>query len=69
MAEGGMLGILIVLLIMSPVQMAIPLFTGIVIAGLSGTSRLLLGAHTQFEIWTGYVLGILVMLVAYWYLL
>lgn len=68
MAAGGMLGMLIVLTIMSPVQMTIPLFLGILIAGISGTARLLLGAHTQFEIWTGYILGILTMLAAYWYI-
>lgn len=67
MAAGGMLGVLIVLLIMSPVSMTIPLFLGIIIAGISGTSRLLLGAHTQFEIWTGYIFGVLSMLAAYWY--
>lgn len=67
MAAGGMLGMLIVLLMLSPVSMTIPLFVGILIAGLSGTARLLLGAHTQFEVWTGYALGILVMLGAYWY--
>lgn len=68
MAAGGMVGMLIVLLLMSPVQMTIPLFIGIVIAGISGTARLLLGAHTQFEIWTGYILGTLTMLAAYWYI-
>lgn len=68
MAAGGMLGVLIVLLMISPVRMTIPLFLGIAIAGISGTARLLLGAHTQFEIWAGYVLGILAMLAAYWYL-
>lgn len=67
-AAGGMLGVLIVLLMLSPVRMTIPLFVGIGIAGLSGTARLLLGAHTQFEVWTGYIFGILVMLGAYWYL-
>lgn len=68
MAAGGMLGVLIVLLMLSPVRMTIPLFLGIFIAGVSGTARMLLGAHTQFEIWSGYVLGILAMLGAYWYL-
>lgn len=68
MAAGGMLGVLIVLLIISPVQMTVPLFIGIALAGMSGTARLLLGAHTQFEVWTGYIFGILVMLAAYWYL-
>ncbi|MCB9063784.1 MAG: hypothetical protein H6551_01420 [Chitinophagales bacterium] len=69
MAAGGMLGFLTVLIIMSPVDMTIPLIAAIVVAGFSGTARLLLGAHTQFEIWSGYVLGILVQLAAYWYLL
>lgn len=68
MAAGGMLGMLIVLMILSPVSMTVPLIAGILIAGASGTVRMLLGAHTQFEIWTGYILGILVMLAAYWYL-
>ena len=68
MAAGGMLGFVTVLIIMSPVDMTLPLIIGLVIAGLSGTARLLLGAHTQFEIWTGYILGVLVQLAAYWYL-
>lgn len=68
MSAGGMLGVLVVLLILSPVQMTIPLFLGVLIAGISGTARMLLGAHTPFEIWTGYVFGLLVMLAAYWYL-
>jgi hypothetical protein len=59
---------LIVLMIVTPVSMTVPLIAGILIAGASGTARMLLGAHTQFEIWVGYILGILVMLAAYWYL-
>lgn len=68
MAAGGMLGMLIVLMIVTPVSMALPFIAGLLIAGASGTARLLLGAHTQFEVWVGYILGILVMLAAYWYL-
>lgn len=68
MAAGGMLGMLIVLMIVTPVSMAVPFIAGLLIAGASGTARLLLGAHTQFEVWVGYILGILVMLAAYWYL-
>ncbi len=67
MAAGGMLGVLTVLLIISPVEMTIPLFIAIVIAGIIGTARMLLGAHNQAQIWLGYVLGILVQLAAYWY--
>lgn len=69
MAAGGMLGMLIVLMIVTPVSMALPFIAGLLIAGASGTARLLLGAHTQFEVWVGYILGVLVMLAAYWYLL
>lgn len=68
MAAGGMLGMLIVLMIVTPVSMAVPFIAGLLIAGASGTARLLLGTHTQFEVWVGYILGILVMLAAYWYL-
>ena len=69
MAAGGMLGILTRLMMMSPVEMSIPLFAGIFIAGLIGTARLLLGAHTVFEIVVGYILGYLVQFGAYWYVM
>lgn len=65
---GGLLGMLIVLLLVSPVSLTIPFFLGIFIAGLVGTARLLLKAHKPAEIWWGYVLGIVVQLSAYWYL-
>lgn len=65
---GGMIGILIVLMMTSPVNMTIPLFIAIVIAGIIGTARLILGAHHRGEIWVGYFTGILVQLGAYWYL-
>jgi hypothetical protein len=68
MAAGGMLGIIIVLMVISPINMAIPLFIGLFIAGLVGTSRLILNAHKNGEIWLGYILGILVMVAAYFYL-
>lgn len=67
-AAGGMIGIMIILLFINPINMAVPLFAGIFLAGLVGTSRLLLNAHTPLEIWTGYLLGIAVELGAYWYL-
>lgn len=67
-AAGGVLGLMIVLMIMSPVSMFIPLLIAIIIAGVIGTARMLLGAHTPFEIWAGYLLGILVQVGAYFYL-
>jgi hypothetical protein len=65
---GGMLGMLIVLLLVSPVSLTIPFFLGIFIAGFIGTARLLLKAHKPSEIWWGYLLGIVVQLAAYVYL-
>jgi hypothetical protein len=67
-AAGGMVGIMIVLMLTSPVNMAPALFVTIALAGIIGTSRLVLKAHSSPEIWLGYIVGILVQLGAYWYL-
>lgn len=67
-AAGGMLGLVIVLMLISPINMAIPLFIALVIAGLVGTARMLLGAHNGAEIWMGYLLGIIVQIAAYFYI-
>lgn len=67
-AAGGMLGILTILLVTSPVEMSIPFFIGILVAGIIGTARMLLGAHTQFEVWIGYALGFVAQFAAYWWI-
>jgi hypothetical protein len=67
-AAGSMLGILIVLMFSSPVNMAIPFFIMLFIAGLIGTARMILMAHHGREIWLGYIVGILVQIGAYIYL-
>lgn len=67
-AAGGMLGILIVLMLIGPINMQVPLFVAVVIAGLMGTARLILKAHTAAQVWLGYVLGIIPMIAAYLYL-
>ena len=67
-SAGGMLGMLIVLLINNTVNMTVPLLAGIVIAGIIGTARLLLRAHSNSEIWLGYLIGILAQVGAYMYL-
>jgi len=68
-AAGGMLGIVIVLMIINPINMQLPLFLALLAAGLAGTARLLLRAHTPGEIWLGYVIGIMAEIAAYLYLL
>jgi hypothetical protein len=65
---GGMIGIIIVLMILSPANMIIPLFAAIIIAGIVGTARMILGSHQGGDIWLGYIIGILVQILAYLYM-
>ncbi|MBS1589940.1 MAG: hypothetical protein JST52_10040 [Bacteroidetes bacterium] len=67
-AAGGMLGIMMVLMLISKVNMLLPFFIAVVIAGLIGTARLILSAHRPPEIWLGYIVGFLAQMAAYWYL-
>jgi hypothetical protein len=67
-AAGGMLGLFIVLLFINPIDMRIPLFIALILAGVIGTARLLLGAHRPGEVWAGYALGLAVQTAAYFYL-
>jgi hypothetical protein len=65
---GSMLGILIVVMIMSRVDIFLAFVIAILIAGVIGTSRLILRAHTRGEIGLGYALGIISQLAAFLYL-
>lgn len=67
-AAGGAIGIMIVLLFTSPVNMLPALLTTIVIGGIVGTARLILREHTTAEVWIGYAIGLLVQLGAWLYL-
>jgi hypothetical protein len=67
-AAGGMIGIIIVLMIISPANMTAPLFIAIILAGVIGTARMILGAHQRGDIWLGYIIGIVVQLGAYVYM-
>lgn len=67
-AAGGMIGIIIVLMIISPVNMVTPLFAALVIAGIIGSARLVVGAHQKGDVWLGYIIGILAQLCAYVYM-
>ena len=67
-AAGGMIGIIIVMMIISPANMTVPLLVSIVIAGIVGTARMILGAHQRGDIWLGYIIGIVVQLCAYIYM-
>lgn len=67
-AAGGMLGILCVLLFIGQVNFLIPILLAMLIAGIIGTARMTLGAHTPFEIWAGYGAGIAAQVAAYFFL-
>lgn len=67
-AAGGMVGIMAVLMLSSPVDMVMPFFVSLVIAGMIGTARMALGAHQRGDIWVGYIVGVVVQLGAYIYM-
>ncbi len=67
-AAGGMIGIIVVLMISQSVNMIVPLFVSIIIAGIVGSARLLLGAHQKGDVWLGYIIGVIVQLGAYIYI-
>jgi hypothetical protein len=65
---GAVVGIMIVFMIVSPINMVIPFLVSVVIAGMIGTARLILKAHLPGDIWLGYVVGILAQVGAYFYM-
>lgn len=67
-AAGSMLGLMMILMFTSPVNMVLPFFIALLIAGIIGTARMILGAHKIWEVWIGYIIGFLVQVCAYWYL-
>jgi hypothetical protein len=66
-AAGGAIGIMIVLLFLSPINMLTALFATIIIGGIVGTARLILREHTGAELWMGYAIGLIVQLGAWLY--
>lgn len=67
-AAGGMIGIILVLMMISPVNFVTPLFVSLILAGIIGTARMILGAHERGDIWLGYIIGIIVQLGAFVYM-
>lgn len=65
-AAGGAIGILIILTLVGKVNLTLIIIVALLVAGLIGTARMILGAHKQLEIWLGYALGIVAQLLAYW---
>lgn len=68
-AAGGAIGIMTVLLFLSSFNMFPALLITIVVGGIVGSARLVLREHTPAEIWMGYIIGFIVQLGAWLYLL
>jgi membrane-associated phospholipid phosphatase len=54
---GGMTGLIVYLIIHMQVNLEFYLIIAILVAGLVGTSRLILKAHKPFEIYSGFIIG------------
>lgn len=67
-AAGGVLGIVIVVMMISHINLFVPLLVALLAGGVIGTARMVLQAHRPSEVWLGYLAGVLVQLAAYWYL-
>lgn len=67
-AIGGTLGILLLMIFYSKVDILPLMFVAILLAGIIGTSRLILKEHIPFELLLGYVIGLLVQIGAYIFL-
>jgi membrane-associated phospholipid phosphatase len=59
---GGMTGLIVYLIIQMQVNLEFYLIVAILVAGLVGTSRLILKAHKPFEIYSGFIAGWVVIL-------
>jgi hypothetical protein len=66
-AAGGAIGIMTVLLFLSPFNMLTALLATVVIGGIVGSARLVLREHTPAELWMGYIIGFVVQLAAWGY--
>lgn len=62
---GGVVGFLLMLMIGMNMNISLALMVAFLITGIVGTARLVLGAHTPAEIYSGFILGIISQLIAY----
>jgi hypothetical protein len=62
---GGVVGFLLMLMISMNMNISLVLIVALLIAGIVATARLVLGAHTPAEIYTGLGMGILAQLIGY----
>ena len=64
---GGLTGALICISTMLDIYITPYLFIALIIAGLIGSSRLILKAHTQSQVYVGYIVGIICQFIALYF--
>lgn len=66
MGAGGALTLILLTAFIYQTYLGVDISLALIIAGLVCTARLLLGQHNNFEIYAGFITGILCQLIAYW---
>ena len=66
LSMGGFTGFLICLAMLLEQDIVLLILVSIIIAGLLGTARIKLNAHTPSQVYAGYTVGVLTMLIMYW---
>jgi len=64
---GGLVGALICISIMLEIYITPYIIFGLLIAGLVGSSRLILKAHTQLQVYVGFVVGVICQIITLYY--
>lgn len=68
-AAGSAVALFAIYMIISPVNMSLPFVCTVLIAGIIGTARMVIGIHTPWEIWLAFIIGVVVQVASYFYLL
>ena len=66
MGAGGALTLILLTAFIYQTYLGVDISLALIITGLVCTARLLLGQHNNFEIYAGFITGILCQLIAYW---
>ena len=66
---GGLTGMLVVTSVLLNVDVSLLIMASILVSGITAAARIYLGAHVPAQVYTGYLLGLIVMLTLFAYLL
>jgi hypothetical protein len=68
LSMGGFTGFLIVLSVLLQLEMPLLIIGAIILSGILGSARLKLNAHIPSQVYTGYLTGIMIMMMLFFYL-